>query len=58
MPSPVDKIQKDRRYRGEVKGHCLPESSIVGGTVIDDVVDHRGIGIGLRDYRKREGEKQ
>ena len=30
---------------------CLPGSSIVGGTVVDDIVDHRGIGIGHRDYR-------
>ena len=58
MTSAIDKVQKDRRYLGEVKGHCLPGSSIVGG-VVDDVVDHRGIGIGRRDYRtKRGGKKQ
>ena len=29
-----------------------------GGTIVDDVVDHRGIGIGRRDYRtiKEGGE--
>ena len=42
---------------GEVKGHCLPGSSMKrGGTVVDDVVDHRGIRSGRRDYRTiREG---
>ena len=42
---------------GEVKGHCLPGSSIVGGTVVDDVVDHRGIDSGHRTTGQREGEE-
>ena len=35
---------------GEGKWLCLPGSSIVEG-VVDDVVDHRGIDTGRRDYR-------
>ena len=43
---------------GEVKGYCLPESSTVGGTIVVDVAEHRGIGIGRRDYRTiKEGEE-
>src|SRR3954469_4234838 len=58
MPSAIDKVQKDRAYLGEGRRHCLPGSSIVGGTVVDDVVDHRGNCIGRRDYRTiKEGRR-
>ena len=41
---------------GEGKWLYLPGSSIVGGTVVDDVVEHMGIGVGRWDYRTiREG---
>ena len=41
---------------GEEEWLCLPCSSRVGGTIIDDVVDHRGIDSGRRYYRTiREG---
>ena len=41
-----------------MKGYCLPGSSIVGGgTVVDDVVDHRGIDSGHRTTGQREGEE-
>ena len=56
MPSANRQIKTGRRYEGEVKGHCLPGSSMVGGTIVDDVVDHRGIDSGRRDYQTiREG---
>ena len=57
MPSANRQVKTGRRYMGEVKGQCLPGSSIVGGTVVDDVVDHKGIDIGRRDYRTiKQGE--
>ena len=56
MPSANRQVWIDRRYEEEVKGHCLPGSSTVGGTIVDDVVDHRDIGSDRRDYRTiREG---
>ena len=43
---------------GEEDWLCLPGSSTVGGIIVDDVVDHRGIGIGRQDYQtiKEGGE--
>ena len=45
---------------GEGKWLCLPGSSTVGGMIVDDVVDHRGIDIDRRDYQtiKEGGKKQ
>ena len=44
---------------GEEEWLCLPGSSTVGGTIVDEVVDHRGIDIGRRDYRTiKEGGRK
>ena len=51
------KYGKDRRYLG--KEMALLVWKLDGrGTVVDEVVDHRGIGSGHRDYQTiREGEE-
>ena len=56
MPS-ARKYGKGRRYLG--KRMALLSWKLDGrGRVVDEVVDHRGIGIGQRDYRTiKEGEE-
>ena len=58
MPSAIEKYRKVVIY-GRGKGALLAwKLDGRGGTIVDDVVDHRSIGIGRRDYRTiREGEE-
>ena len=56
MPSATDKNRQvgDMWERGSGSA-CLEARWKKGGTVVDDVVEHRGISIGRRTTGKREG---
>ena len=59
MPSAIEKYRQvgDMRERGSGSA-CLEARWKRGDAVVDDVVDHRGISIGHRDYRIiKEGEE-
>ena len=48
----------NRRYRDDQRGGLPGSSAEREEGVVIDVVDHSGIGSGLRVYRREEGEEQ